>query len=368
MKICFITTGDIKDIATAKRALGLANPLADLGYEVSILLENTIENQKRTSLECDSRINILYFEKTNALNEIKAKSKQILQIKPDILYLCGFVMRNILIRPRGSIVLTEHSELQSAIPDLKGLKWLLTYFLEYYSMFYNDALLYASKYLENVYNKRANIFNLNLKGLYFPYAFNDKLYKPLNPDNLSAYFKNHINSFNFVFLGTITKNYGVFTILEAFEIFIKNNKNAKLFLLGKGRHYNEAKKFVSDRILDENVFMPGYVEEEDIEKYFSIANVFLSPMNDTVQDWARCPSKLYLYLPYNKPIITSKIGETYETLKEQGCYYKTNDTLDLIKVMEELLSQDKVYSYETNKHNWETRSKSLNEWIIQNFK
>ena len=37
MKICFITTGDIKNIATAKRALGLANPLADLGWEVSII-------------------------------------------------------------------------------------------------------------------------------------------------------------------------------------------------------------------------------------------------------------------------------------------------------------------------------------------
>lgn len=48
--ICFITTGDIKNIATSKRALGLANPLVDLGYDVSILMEDTTENRKRVSL------------------------------------------------------------------------------------------------------------------------------------------------------------------------------------------------------------------------------------------------------------------------------------------------------------------------------
>lgn len=47
MKICFITTGDIKNIATAKRALGLANPLADLGWEVSIIMEIA----KKTNIE-----------------------------------------------------------------------------------------------------------------------------------------------------------------------------------------------------------------------------------------------------------------------------------------------------------------------------
>ena len=43
-KICFVTTGDIKNIATAKRALGMANPLQALGWEVHILLEDAAEN------------------------------------------------------------------------------------------------------------------------------------------------------------------------------------------------------------------------------------------------------------------------------------------------------------------------------------
>ena len=59
--ICFVTTGDIKDIATAKRALGLANPLSDLGWEVSIIMEDTEENKHRVRLECDERVHVFYF-------------------------------------------------------------------------------------------------------------------------------------------------------------------------------------------------------------------------------------------------------------------------------------------------------------------
>ena len=61
-KICFVTTGDIKTIATAKRALGLANPLTDLGWQVSIIMEDRKENRHRCNLECDNRVNIYYYK------------------------------------------------------------------------------------------------------------------------------------------------------------------------------------------------------------------------------------------------------------------------------------------------------------------
>ena len=46
-----MATGDIKNIATAKRASGLANPLVDLGWDVSILMEDTEENRHRVSMK-----------------------------------------------------------------------------------------------------------------------------------------------------------------------------------------------------------------------------------------------------------------------------------------------------------------------------
>ena len=65
-KITFLTTGDIRKIATMKRALGMANPLADLGWQVSIVVMDCEENRSRSMLSCDRRIDIRYFLRGNA--------------------------------------------------------------------------------------------------------------------------------------------------------------------------------------------------------------------------------------------------------------------------------------------------------------
>ena len=93
MKICFITTGDIKNIATAKRALGMANPLIDLGWDVSILMEDTEENRHRVSMECSDKVKVYYFPHCSAFQEIKAKNKLIKEIQT--LYIYAPLLREI---------------------------------------------------------------------------------------------------------------------------------------------------------------------------------------------------------------------------------------------------------------------------------
>lgn len=122
MHICFITTGDIQSIASAKRALGLANPLADLGWKVSIILEDSEENRHRAMLECDKRINVFFFHYRSALDEIKKKNVIIRQIHPDYLYICAFVKRNIVGLGYPCKRIVEHSELMSATDGFSQLK------------------------------------------------------------------------------------------------------------------------------------------------------------------------------------------------------------------------------------------------------
>ena len=61
MKICFVTTGDMKNNASSKRALGLAKYLVDIGWRVSILMEDTIENRHHVQMECSNDINVYFF-------------------------------------------------------------------------------------------------------------------------------------------------------------------------------------------------------------------------------------------------------------------------------------------------------------------
>lgn len=369
MRICFVTTGDIKNIATAKRALGLANPLTELGWDVSILMEDTEENRHRIKMECCEKVKTYYFPHCSMKEERKHKNKLIKKIDPDFLYICAFVTRNIVGISHRSKKLVEHSELQSGISDMKGLRKFLCYIYEYYSIIYSDALLNASVYLQNTFRQRAKkLLRGKIPMLYYPYAFNPDVIKIVDIDYTMQKFKRFENRVNFVFLGTVTRNYGIFTILEAVKELKRTENNFQMLILGRGRHYDDAKNFVANNKLEDVVYMPGFVEEEEISEYFSVATAFVSPMNDTVQDWARCPSKMYLYLPYKKPVITCKIGEPYEVLKEEGNYYTPRNSAEMCQQMKSIIEEHKTsINVNPEDHSWETRAKELNEWLKNTF-
>lgn len=365
--ICFITTGDIKEIATAKRALGLANPLCNLGWNVSIIMEDTEENRHRCNIECDTRVTIYYLKYKNAFDERKQKSKLLKQLKPYIVYLCAFVFRNIVKIPKGCIKLVEHSELQSGIPEIKRLHKVRAYIQEFYSIIYADGLLNASKYLENVFKKRAKkLCKPHLPMLYFPYAYNKNIcYIDQQADRL---FHKNPNDKLFVFLGSLDFNYGAMTMVEAFEKIKESNPQAKLLLCGRGRAYETVCNYIKQHNLEKTVFATGYIKEEDISGYFTLADAFISPMIDTVQDWARCPSKLYMYLPYQKPIITCKIGEPYEILKEYGYFFKPGNSESLKECITQLIDNDKWYlPINALFHEWNSRAVQLDKWLNNHF-
>lgn len=368
-RICFITTGDIKNIATAKRALGMANPLVDLGWDVSILMENTEENHHRVSMECCDKVKVYYFPHCSALKEIKAKNKLIKDIDPDFIYICAFVTRNIVGIGHRCKKLAEHSELQSGIPDMKGLRKIHCYLNEYASILYSDALINASRYLQNVYKKRCKrILCFKHPNFYHPYAFSKGVMEIKNIDRTKGELKQYEGRKIFTFLGTITRNYGAFTIIEAIEKLKDEHPEVMFIMHGRGRHYQEACDYVKNNNLDNWVKLPGFIAEEDISTYFSLTDYFISPMNDTVQDWARCPSKLYMYLPYKKPIVTCKIGEPYEVLKEEGVYYEPSNVASLLAVMDKLLNSGKKHiNINPEDHSWNTRTKEFDLWIKKTF-
>ncbi|WP_071149804.1 glycosyltransferase family 4 protein [Bacteroides ndongoniae] len=365
--ICFVTTGDIKSISTAKRALGMANPLANRGWKVSIIMEDTEENRIRVALECNDKVRLYFFKTTSVLKEIREKNRIIQQIRPDYLYICAFVTRNIIALGSSYKKIVEHSELQSGIPDMKGMHKLRVLFNEFFSIFYADYLLNASKYLQNCYLRRCRkIGQCKLPNFYFPYAYSKEVLNPINIDYKNDRFKPYQGKTIFVFLGTVTRNYGVFTILEAVEKLKSKYKDFKVLIFGRGRHYEEAISYIKTHHLSDYVEMPGYIREEDISAYFSLADCFISPMNDTVQDWARCPSKLYMYLPFEKPVITCKIGEPYEVLKETGLYYSPGNSAEMSQQMEHVIMKDfKFIPVDASLHSWNYRTQEFVNWINQ---
>ncbi len=363
MHICFITIGDIKELATSKRALGLANILHTLGWNVSIILEDALENRRRVSLECNNHITIQYFNKGSVVEEIKQKKRLLQKLHPDFIYYTSFSLRNFVGFSIKAVKLIEHSELLSKVKGF-GFKRIQALITENISIIYADGLICASRYLVNEFEKRKkNLFILRSKIFYSPYAYNKTFISNRKLDT-----HDNQSKLTLLFIGSLVKNYGLFTLLYSINEVAKHNQNIKLVLVGDGADKEEAIKFIKSHDLEAYIDLKGYVDEEELDDLFSKTDVFLAPLNDTIQDWARCPSKIFMYLPYAKPVFTCRIGEALEIFGEKGFYFNNSNPNTLTQL---ILSFDKSKEYDlpnSEFHTWDYRGALLSEWICSNFK
>lgn len=368
--ITFITLGDITSIATMKRALGMANPLIDIGWDVSIITEDCKENRKRIAIECNSKVVVHYYNSASVSQEVKMKTELVKKIKPDYVYFCSFSIRNRINKFKLDYkpeIIIEHSELQSSIPDNKGIKKILAIVTEYGSVLFATKLVCASKYLEEEYTKYAKkCLKPNTPILYSPYAYNSEVINsPMVV--IKELEKKYDSKKVFLYMGTMTRNYGLFTMISAAAALKKIQKNFVLVLMGRGRHLEEAKQLVGDQKLNDVVEFPGYVPEDSLSSYFKIADAFISPVNNTIQDIARCPSKVYMYLPFQKPVFTCELGEPKQIFKEKGYYFDNTNPTTLTNLMLDIYDSDKlIQEINIEEHSWAKRSVDFNNWIVNN--
>lgn len=362
--ICFVTTGDIKSIATAKRALGMANPLTDLGWRVHIILEDTPENRHRALMECDGRTTMHFLRYVSARDERQKKRALIDEIRPSYIYLCAFVFRNVVPTNFKCIKLVEHSELRSAIRDVPWWRRGMELAMEYGSLLYANGLLNASAYLQRLYSKRARLMlRGSLPMLYLPYAYSKEVCKAGASAAPVKVSKGRGDIF-VTYLGSLSRAYRTVDLVKALPLI--GQPSVKLLLLGDGDDRQAIESCVTENKLGGQVFMPGYVSEEDIATYFSLTDVFVLPMSDTVQDWARCPSKLYMYLPYGKPIVTARIGEPPTVLGDEGVYYEQGSVQSLAKAIVAATRKGKL-GIAPEPHEWAARAAEFDRWINAKF-
>jgi glycosyltransferase involved in cell wall biosynthesis len=366
--ITFITTGDIAKIATMKRALGMANPLVESGWDVSIIALDCIENRKRIAFECGPSVQVFYYTDGDMAAEVNQKTALIGKIAPGYIYFCSFSARNRIDKRKAGFkgkVIIEHSELPSAIKGKRILRKLLDFIVERYSVIYADMLVGASKYLVSYYKKWSSLLLKSRMPVdYSPYAYNEDVVNA-KPVILEELRNRYDGKKVFLYMGTMTRNYGLFTMLKAAEqLKDKQGRGFMLLLLGGGPDLQEAKQYVEKQGLTDVVGFTGYTPEEELSSYFRLTNAFISPINNTVQDIARCPSKIYMFLPFQKPVFTCRLGEPYEIFGEQGFYFDNDQPGSLTQLMENVLQDDMIMSsVDMHQHSWKKRVADFNSWI-----
>ena len=367
MRICFSTTGDIESLATLKRATGMAAPLTQKGHQVAIVAWDTPNNRKRFVLECPKTEILWVPNNLSPLRERREKYRLVKKWNPEILYVCAFGMRNGLTRfgvPKHVKVIVEHSELPSGIP--RGfISRQKERFFEWLSVFAADGLLCASQFLEDYFKCKAKKwFRASLPICYHPYAYNPNILA-YQEGKLLEVKKIKNNRKMLMYMGTLAKNYGILDLLRGVQLLSVIRKDFSLHIMGRGRHAAEARQLAEELKLGDFVSFHGYVPEEDLGAWFSQSDVFLMPIYDTVQDKARCPSKVYMYLPFQKPVVTNKIGDPFHVLSADGFYYQTGNPQDLCRVLNQVLDMPSwtPKNVDATRHTWEARSEEFLSWI-----
>lgn len=363
MKIVFVTSGSFKKIATLKRATGMASPLIKRGHEVTILMEDDPSNREKAASECPEAKIVWHKSGLSSIKERFAKQHSLNSLKPDLVWICSLGLRNFMSRPiANTILFVEHSELYSHVGS-SVLRKLLYTSIERASYSRYDGHICASRYLEKHYIQKLKIHKKDSLTHYCQYAYHECI---TNVDNnrVSQLKERFKNKRVILYLGSFWKNYGFWDMLETAKELSKTRSDFILLLAGRGPEEEAGVKWVEDSGLNEFVNIEGYIPEEDLSAYFTTAHAFISPLRDTIQDWARCPSKLFMYIPFQKPIITTAIGEAKELFRDDGFYYKPGSLKSMCRAIQRALDTEETTKLpKASMHTYESRTDSFLNWL-----
>lgn len=356
MTILFLTISAFSRFPTYKRATGVGAGLATLGHEVYIAVEDCDENRNRFPVEAPG-CHPLWVRKSNPLMEAWQKMRLLWNLRPDVLYTTSYSIRNLqwmsFLFPRRTKYVFEVCELYSSYQALWKIK-------ERLMMIEADGMVCASRYLEDSFKRRLCGMGLKRPILYLPYAYPPYL-KSLKTTTANAV----------VHMAYMSRGYGCFAVMEAFERIREAHPGIVLEMLGAGPDFEEMKQWVAARQLGNVIHLRGFVAEDELNDYFSRAQAFTVPMRNAETEWARCPSKLFYYLPYNKPIITCKVGNPYDILGELGYYYEPENVEDMARAMDRALRDAANFAYPkgfVESHGWLSRAVAFDKWAEVNLR
>ena len=114
-----------------------------------------------------------------------------------------------------------------------------------------------------------------------------------------------------IFVGTLKKVKGIKYLIEAMNIVVENNPEAKLILIGDGEEKEELKKIVQELNLGEKVTFLGRKFNEEIPGYMVASDVFVLPSLSE-----GFPVTILEAMAAGLPIIATKVGGVPEIIKE----------------------------------------------------
>lgn len=115
-------------------------------------------------------------------------------------------------------------------------------------------------------------------------------------------------SFNFTFAGNIGKVQNLDNVVRGFGLFVKNNPNAYLNIIGDGSYLQELKDIVKNENIA-NINFTGRILLSEMPNYYQASDVLIISLKNVPLYEIMIPSKFQAYLTTQKPIYAIFNGE-----------------------------------------------------------
>tara|TARA_B100000989_G_scaffold26148_1_gene16917 strand:- start:1506 stop:2603 length:1098 start_codon:yes stop_codon:yes gene_type:complete len=301
------------------------------------------------------KINFISYKKPKFTNLLKKKNIKYM-FKKDVYsnwifknYFCLISLYKILVRcKREETVVFALSNLHLCIlfSKILGFKVVsrnsapIDYFkynpiLADYIKLFIKCLIYPLSDLI-ISNSKSSAFKLKKKLL-----FNAKIISLPNPLENPNNKKFKYSSKNFLYIGRLSKEKGIYQLIKGFEIFIKkNNNNFKLIIVGDGSQKHMIEKYLKARKLNDKVIMRKWTH--NTRKHYIDAKLFILP-----SFFEGFGNVLIEALSYGLPCLSTNTDGPKEILENGkfGLLIKNNHPKTISKGLVKIIKNYKVFYY-----------------------
>jgi len=315
-------------------ATEIANNLAKLGHEITVLTPDLPQSGQRYQPEMNSKVKVIRVEtpsKTNlkvaarrCKSNLEKMGKELGKKEKFDFVLTIFhpfhLVPNAAISCAKKLGIPSIIKVDDAVYEKSyGLKSLQR---KIEKMISTRSLSKASKVL---------VSNLPSKEIMKSYYKIDEERISIVPNGVDlSFFKTKKRDPNkIVFSGVMYHHRGLDVLLEAAPKIVKEVPETKLVLLGDGPEMKKLKEIVKQKKLDSNVEFKGWIDRKDIPEHLSNASIGIGPLKRTTVTENALPIKVLEYMASSLPIIakTGTLPEDVLKDNENGWFVENSSEL-----------------------------------------
>jgi len=353
----------------------IANALAELGHEITIVTPDVEWNGEKYNPELHSNIEVIRTE-TPSRNNIKIAARRCyknlknegigLGLKKQYDFVFS-IFHPFHLAPKAAVSCAKKLKIPSIIKiddpiyaKSTGLK----------SLQRKIEKKYNSKTLQE--SSRVLVMNKNTKDLVQEYynLKKDKISIIPNGVELKQFQSSSKRKKQIIFSGVMYEHRGLDILLKAVPMIIKKHPDVQIIFAGSGPELENIKKMVKNTDIESNIKFLGWVEHEEIPQILKESMIGIGPLRNTDVTKNALPIKVLEYMAASLPIVAKKETVPSDILIDGENGFFITDSIDLgEKIVKLLENQEMMKEYGGNsrkiveKFDW----KNIAQMIIDNY-